>query len=300
MARSLDRLIDGYSFLECPRWHDGRLFLSDFYTEQVIAVNLDGKVETIVEVPQQPSGLGWTPDGTLLISSMRDRKVLAFDGSTLQEYADLSQLAGSHLNDMVVDVQGRAYVGNFGSDILVGEPLRSDNLIRVDPDGSTTVVAEDMHFSNGSVITPDGRTLIISETFANRVTAFDIEPDGSLTNRRAFWTHSKPPETDDLAAALESGQVAVMPDGMTLDAEGAIWVADAIGNRALRIKDGEVVEEINTSDLGLGVFACGLGGENGTTLFLCSTPSFHADECRADHKSCILTTEVEVPHAGLP
>lgn len=300
MGRTLDRLIDGYSFLECPRWHDNRLYLSDFYTEQVIAVTLGGQVDKVVDVAAQPSGLGWMPDGTLLIASMRDRKVVAFNGTSLTTHADLSRLALSHLNDMVIDAQGRAYVGNFGSDILVGEPLRSADLVRVDPDGSATIVAQDMHFANGAVITPDGKTLIISETFANRVSAFDIETDGSLSNRRAFWAHSPPPETDDLATALDSGQVAVMPDGMTLDAEGAIWVADAIGNRALRIKDGVVVEQIHTGDLELGVFACALGGEDDKTLFLAAAPTFHAEQCKANYKACVLTTQVEVPHAGLP
>ena len=168
--RELAVLASGYTYLEGLRWHENRLWASDFYTEQVIAVDLDGKVERICEVPQQPSGLGWLPDGRLLIASMKDRKLLRREADgTLAVHADLSALTGGHINDMVVDAQGRAYVGNFGFDLMGGAPVRNTTIVRVDPDGATRVVAEGLCFPNGSFITPDGKTMIVNETFGSRI-----------------------------------------------------------------------------------------------------------------------------------
>jgi sugar lactone lactonase YvrE len=300
MARQLKVLAEGFSFLEGPRWHEGRLYCSDFYTQRVLCVTPDGAVETVVGVPNQPSGLGWLPDGTMLIVSMKDRKLLRLVGGKLVEHADLSGLAPSHLNDMVVDEQGRAWVGNFGSDILSHEPTCSTNFIRVDPDGSATVVAEDMVFPNGVVITPDGRTLIVAETLGNRIAAFDIEADGSLSNRREFARFGDLPTINDLHKAIEAGQLVVAPDGMTLDAEGAVWAADALGARAIRVAGGEIVDEVSTAELGLGVFSCALGGDDGRTLHLMAAPTFDQETCKANHKAAIVTTTVDVPHAGLP
>src|ERR1700745_1125472 len=162
--REIRTILDGMSYLECPRWHDGRLYLSDFYTRRVVATALEGggEPETIVEVPEQPSGIGWLPDGTMLVVSMRDRKILRVsDGGATDVHADLSGLASWHLNDMVVDAEGRAYVGHFGFDIMAGERITTANVIRVDPDGSATVAAEDLSFPNGTVITPDGHTMVV-------------------------------------------------------------------------------------------------------------------------------------------
>lgn len=294
----LDVLVDGYSYLEGPRWHDGRLWVSDFYTQQVIAVTPDGATAKMADVPQQPSGLGWLPDGSLLIASMRDRKLLrrGTDG-TLSQYADLFGYADWHLNDMVVDSRGRAYVGNFGFDLMTLAPIRATRLLRVDPDGSVHVAADDMLFPNGLVLTPDERTLIVAETFAQRLTAFDVNPDGSLANRRVWAAFGDPPQTDDFLAEL-AGAVAA-PDGIALDAEGAIWAADAFGQRALRVREGgEIVEEVSGG--GFGVYACALGGDDGRTLFLCAAPTFAEDQARADHRARILTRRVDAPHAGLP
>lgn len=300
MARQLRVLVEGYSFLEGPRWHEGRLYASDFYTHRVIAVSPDGRVETITEVENQPSGLGWLPDGTLLVVSMVDRRVLRVDRGIQSEHADLSGLAPALCNDMIVDSSGRAYVGNFGSDILSGEPMRNTNLIRVDPDGTASVAADDLAFPNGMGITPDGRTLILSETFGNRMSAFDIAADGSLSNRREWVTFGPPPTTDDLHKVIESGQLAVAPDGMCLDAEEAAWVADALGARVVRVRGGKIVDEISTGEMQMGVFACMLGGADGKTLHLMAAPTFDKTEASAHHKAAILTVEVDVPHAGLP
>ena len=179
-------LLDGLEFPEGPRWHDGKLWFSDMGTNQVMTVDLDGNAETVVEVQGQPSGLGWLPDERLLVVSMTDRRLLRLDPHGLVEVADLRELASFHCNDMVVDHQGRAYIGNFG--YAFSDPSATPKLaeiVLVTPDGDARVVAQEMVFPNGIVITPDGRTLIVAESFAARLTAFDIEPDGSPSRAAA-------------------------------------------------------------------------------------------------------------------
>ena len=297
--RAIRTVLEGMSYLEGPRWHDGRVYVSDFYTGDVVAVDLEGAGdrETITNVPAQPSGLGWMPDGSMLVVSMRDRRVLRVRaGGAAEVHADLSALAPWHLNDMVVDSRGRAYVGNFGFDLMSGAPMRAAGIIRVDPDGSATVVAEDLMFPNGTVILPDARTLIVAETLGGRLTAFDVADDGSLSNRRVWAKLSETPDTEDLGELIAAGGVA--PDGAALDAEGAIWAADAIGGRVLRVREGgEVVDEIAP---GTGVFACALGGADGRTLLMCAAPSFAEHERRDTREAVLLACEVDVPRAGLP
>jgi sugar lactone lactonase YvrE len=168
-------------------------------------------------------------------------------------------------------------------------------LVRVDPDGAVTVVADELQFPNGSVITPEG-LLIVAETFGSRLTAFDIDDDGSLSNRRAWAAFGEAPTSTDLTAAL--GQLTVAPDGMCLDAEGAIWVADALHGRAIRVRErGEIVDEVQT---GAGVYACMLGGQAGTTLYICSAPDFDEHARSAAREGQLLAVEVDVPHAGRP
>jgi sugar lactone lactonase YvrE len=290
-------LISGLSFTECPRWCDGRLYVSDFYTHRVLAVAMDGTAETLAHVPQQPSGLGFLPDGRMLIVSMRDRKVLRqeVDGS-LVEHADLSALAPSYLNDMLVDHDGRAWVGNFGFDLMSGAPARTTVLICVEPDGTAKVVADRLGFPNGMVLTPDGCTLIVAESMMNRLSAFNVVL-GSLGERRTWAAFGEPPASTDVGEAL--GQVAVAPDGICLDAEGAVWVADAAHSRLIRVAEGgRILEERKTHEVG--VFACMLGGDDGRTLFASVAPTFHEAEASANHHASILMTKVEVPHAGLP
>ena len=164
-------LLDGLAFPEGPRWRDGRLFFSDQHDRRVLAVDPAGNAETIVEVPQQPSGLGWLPDGRMLIVSMLDRRVLRLEDETLVEHADLSDLAGGECNDMVVDAHGRAYVGNFGFDMYGGAEACETCIIAVEPDGRARVAADGLAFPNGTVITDDGRTLIVGESYGRRLTA---------------------------------------------------------------------------------------------------------------------------------
>jgi sugar lactone lactonase YvrE len=283
-------LVDGYTFFECPRWRDGRLWLSDFYTETVIAVTPDGQVEDIAHVAGQPSGLGWLPDGRLLIVSMKDQKILRqeADGS-LVEHADLSGVATGHLNDMVVDSAGRAYVGNFGFDLMAGETPVTTTLIRVDPDGTVSVAADGLAFPNGTVITPDGATMILSESFGNRLSAFSVGADGSLGERRDWATFGPLPAaglgTEEIFAGL-----AVAPDGIGLDAEGAIWVADALHDRVIRVREGgEITDEIQ---IGMGAYACMLGGPEGRTLYACAAPSFAEHERRDTRDAVLLAATV--------
>ena len=290
-------LIGGLSFTECPRWHDGRLYFSDFYTHRVLAVAMDGTSETLAHVPRQPSGLGFLPDGRVLIVSMRDRKILRreVDGS-LVEHADLSGLAPWHLNDMLVNQEGQAWVGNFGFDLMGGAPALTTALICVEPDGTAKVVADRLGFPNGMVLTPDGRTLIVAESTMNRLSAFNVAL-GPLGERRTWAAFGEPPASTDVGEML--GQAAVVPDGICLDAEGAVWVADAAHSRLIRVAEGgRILEERKVN--GVGVFACMLGGDDGRTLFASVAPTFHEAEASANHRASILMTTVEVPHAGLP
>lgn len=297
MSRDVTVVLDGYTFLECPRWHEGRIWVADFYTHRVVSANADGSdVRVEAEVPHQPSGIGWLADGRLLVVSMRDRKLMvrSADGA-LSVHADLDPFVSGHPNDMVVDAQGRGFVGNFGFDLMGGAPLSTATLVRVDPDGSATVVADEMLFPNGSVITPDG-VLVVAETFGGRLTAFDVAADGSLSNRRVWAELCPAPTSTDLAEVF--GQLTVGPDGICLDAEGAIWVADALGGRAIRVREGgEIVDEVQAEG---GVYACMLGGPNGTTLYICNAPDFHEDARSAAREGRLLAAEVDVPHAGMP
>jgi sugar lactone lactonase YvrE len=282
MAHTTKVLLDNLCFGEGPRWHEGRLWFSDMHDHKVIAVDLDGRAEVIVEVPQQPSGLGWTKDGKLLVVSMLDKRLLRLEGRTLVEVADLSALATCHCNDMVVDSAGRAYIGNFGFDLHVeGFEFRHAELILVEPDGRARVVADELSFPNGTVITPDGRTLIVGESFAARFTAFDIQPDGSLTRRREW-------------AKCEHGT----PDGCCLDAEGAIWYASPVSNECVRIAEGgKVLDRVPVTNQ---AFACMLGGPDRRTLFIATCADGHPDRCKHPRTGAIEITTVEVPGAGLP
>lgn len=291
-------LISGFSFLEAPRWHKDRLWLSDFYTHQVIRVDLQGQVEKVAEVEQQPSGLGWLPDGRLLIVSMRDRKLLRQEADgRLVVHADLSTVAGGHANDMVVDAHGRAYVGNFGFDLMGGGAPHTAILARVEPDGSVHAAADGMYFPNAALITPDGKTLIVAETMGNRLSAFDIHADGSLGPRRDWASWAPLPPMSDTPTVL--GALKAAPDGATLDAEGAVWFADAVGNRVVRMAPGgKILESISTGEMG--AFACTLGGPDGRTLFICVAPDFHEHARQAAREAAIWTTQVGVPGAGRP
>jgi sugar lactone lactonase YvrE len=274
-------LVEGLRFPEGPRWHDGRLWCSDQHDRKVLAISVDGDVETIVEVPNGPSGLGWLPDGRLLVVSMQDRRLLRLDPDGLTEVADLSELATWHCNDMVVDAVGRAYVGNFGFDLDGHADAVPAVIVRVDPDGSMRVAADQIRFPNGTVITPDGATLIVGESYGGCLTAFDVAADGGLSNRR-LW------------AKL----VGAVPDGICLDAEGAIWSACPLTGRVLRVLEGgEVTDEVHVTRNG--AYACMLGGPDRRTLFICAADA-NDPAATGDMRGAIETIPVEVAGAGLP
>jgi sugar lactone lactonase YvrE len=230
---------------------------------------------------------------------MKDRHLIkrGTDGK-VEHYADLSGVAGGHVNDLVIDERGRTFVGNFGFDLMSGEDMADASLARVDPDGTVTVVADGLRFPNGSVIAPDGVTLIVAETTGARFTAFTISDDGSLTDRRIWGSMGEIPDTKVVMEALGTGMPA--PDGCTLDAEGHIWFADAVGGRVARVAPGgEIVESVPMPE-GLGAFACGLGGDDGLTLLICAAPDFFEHNRAEVDEAVLLTMRVDVPHAGRP
>ena len=278
----LDVVIDDLKFPEGPRWREGALYFSDFYRHEVLRLEPSGAMNRVAEVPQQPSGLGWLPSGELLIVSMLDRALLRLDAAgKLQRHADLSGFASSHCNDMVVDAMGRAYVGNFGFDHAAGEKPKAAELCRVDTDGAVSVVASDLKFPNGSVITPDGATLIVAESAGRRLTAFQIDVDGGLSERREWANLGEH-----------------VPDGISLDAHNGIWVADPHKHCVFRVSEGGQISE--QVELGhRAAFACALGGKDGQTLYVCTADGSGAKAAnsRSGRIECM---RVSVPHAGLP
>lgn len=298
MTYELTTIVPDLHFSECPRWHEDRLWFSDFYLHRVYSCRADGSdLRVEAEVTQQPSGIGWLPDGRLLVVSQHDARLLRREeDGTLVTHADLADHVTGDPNDMVVDDRGRAYVGSFGFDLMGGAASAPAGLVRVDPDGAVTPVADGLHFPNGSVITPDGRTLIVDETFGNRISAFTIAEDGSLTDQRVWAELGPLPTTTDVGEAIAT--VDAGPDGCGLDAEGLLWVADAVHGRVIRVREGgEIVDQVDTP---MGVYACMLGGADGRTLFMCCAPDFLADNRRQAAEAAIMTTTVDVPHAGRP
>ncbi len=283
IERTAERVVlDGLSFPEGPRWHEGRLWFSDVPDGKVIAVSLDGKAETMADLGDaQPSGLGWTPDGDLLVVGGMKKQLLrrSADG-TVSVVAELGDLCPRAANDMVVDAQGRAYIGNWGFDFAAGESPAATVIVLVTPDGRTSVAADGVLFPNGTVITPDGKTLVVAETFGSKLTAFDVNDDGTLGGRRTFA---------DLPGKF--------PDGICLDAEGAIWVANAGAGEVVRVRDGgEVVERVTTDRR---AFACALGGADRRTLLICNAAGTPSPE-HHERTGQIQAVEVDVPGAGLP
>jgi len=285
-----DILVEGLYFGEGPRWREGRLWFSDFYDHAVKSVDESGDLRTELELDDQPSGLGWLPDGRLLVVAMQERAVRRLDPSGLALHADIRHLTGHLCNDMVVDAEGYAWVGNFGFDLDAelesrgGEVFTehlATNLVRVDPDGAVHLAAEGMHFPNGSVITPDGKTLIVAETLAGCLTAFTIEEDRSLSGRRTW-------------AAVERAA----PDGICLNENNEVWVANAVGPEVLLVAEGgEVRQRVTTSQP---CYACMLGGGDGRTLFALTAQTAEAKTVSAARTGKVETLRVDGARAGWP
>jgi sugar lactone lactonase YvrE len=281
--------LSGLYFGECPRWHNGRLWYSDFFDHGVFSVSPEGERRTEVEFEGEPAGIGWLPDGRLLINSRLDRAIFRHEqDGTLVRHGELTPWATWHANDMVVASNGQAYAGNFGFDLdglydgtADRSAVRPTSLVRVDPDGTSYEAATDIAFPNGTVITDDGATLIIAESMGRCLTAFDRLPDGSLTGRRVW-------------AALPD----VGPDGICLCADGTVWVANALGSECVRVAEGgDIVERVATSR---GSFACMLGDEDRKTLYIVTATSSDAAKARVERDGAIERIRTSVPGAGLP
>ncbi len=265
----LPPLAGGFCFGEGPRWFEGLLWFSDMLGEAVHTVTVGGAMTTLSLPGHAPSGLGFRPDGTLLIVSTKDRTLLAYDGETVDTIADLSTLAPANLGDMVVDHLGRAYIGS--------QARQGGVILRVDPDNAVTVVATDLDFPNGMAITPDQRTLIVAESIARRLTAYTIGADGGLSGRRVF------------ADGLDGP-----PDGICLDAEGAVWAAMTLAHQFERILEGaEVTHRIDIGDRV--AIACMLGGAAGRTLFMVSSSDAYPERLVGTRLSRVDTVIVDTP-----
>jgi sugar lactone lactonase YvrE len=276
-------LMDGLGLPESPRWHDGRLWLSNWIANEVVAVDLDGRSEVVARLPGFPFSLGWMPDGRMLVISGAERLLLHVepDGSRTT-HADLTGLSDHGLNELVVDGRGNAYVDGGGFDLMSGEPFAPGIVALVTPDGSARQVADGIAFANGMAITPDNATLIVAESYGKRLTAFDIGADGDLSNRRVW-------------ADLGDG----VPDGICIDAEGAVWYADVPNRRCVRVREGG--EVLQTIDLDRGGFACALGGNDGRTLFITAAEWTGMDGVgSAPRTGQVLMTQAPAPGAGWP
>lgn len=287
---TVHEMSERHGFVECPRWRDGLLYVSDMFAGKILSFDENGNKSLVCDVPGRPAGLGWTPDGDLLIVSIEDRKLWRKEGENLLEVADLSDLAPWHANDMAVDEAGGCYIGNFGWDEQTQDEIQSTVLIRVDSDGTVSKAADDLVFPNGIVITPDGATLLVAETFAGRISAFDRGEDGSLSNRRTWADFSGGQTFGTLTEALASK--ACLPDGLALAGDGTLWVADAGGQGALHVSEGGHV--IETVPLGeQTAFAVALGGRDLNKLFLCAAVPYGTGDPWNNWESRLLWTAVE-------
>jgi sugar lactone lactonase YvrE len=275
----LQTIVSGRAFLEGPRWHDGALFVSDMHGHEVLRVDADGASTVVLALDDAPSGLGWLPDGRMLVVSMDDRCVLRLDDGAAVVHADCTSFAPHEINDMVVDRHGHAFVSQFGHDHHGGEKLRRAPVLRVDPDGSVHQATDALRMANGMVITADGQTLVVAESVGRRLLGFDLADDGSLANERV-WADL--PEMD-------------YPDGICIDADDAIWCAGPASDRFVRVLEGgEVTDVVEVT--GRHAIACALGGDDGHTLFCCTSPTQgQPDLSRATRGAKVETTRVAVP-----
>jgi sugar lactone lactonase YvrE len=276
----------GFSFLEGIRWRDDRIWVSDVYANRVVSVLPSGAVDAVIDIPGLPSGLGWLPDGRLLVVSMRDRRVLRLEpDGLLSEHADLSGFTPWFINDMLVDAHGRAYVGGVGYDLMAGAEPNPAELMFVDTDGSARVAVEKMDFPNGMALIHDGSTLLVAESAGSRIAGFSVDERGALSERRE-WAGLYPtaPGTDTISTPVQ-------PDGISVAADGTVWVADSANHRVVRLEEGRgVVQEVSTGSLH--AFTCAVGGDRGSTLFICAARSYLEHECRDTRDAIILATEI--------
>jgi sugar lactone lactonase YvrE len=278
-------LMGGLVVGESPRWHEDRLWFSNWGAQEIIAVDAEGNSEVMVRVPTTiPFCFDWLPDGRMLVVSGPEALLLRVEpDGTLVTHADLGGLA-SGFNEIVVDGRGNAYVNGGDFDFETGEGAESGVLVQISPDGAVRQVADNIVFGNGVAVTPDNSTLIVAESWARRLSAFDIATDGSLSNRRVWADLGEDP-----------------PDGICMDAEGAVWYATVPNERCVRVREGgEVLQSVETS---LACFACMLGGEDGRTLFIMVAEwpgPENMDVLFRSHTGQMLTVEAPAPGAGWP
>jgi sugar lactone lactonase YvrE len=279
----MDVLCTGFGLVESPRWHEGRLWFSDWTGGRIVAVDDAGETEVVVEHRSLPMCFDFLPDGRLVLVSNQEKALLTLDADgTLTPYADLSPLSTHGCNDLVVDGRGNAYVNGGGFDLMAGAEFAPGIVALVSPDGSARQVADGIAFPNGMLVTPDNSTLIVAESYANKLTAFDIAADGSLSKRRVW-------------ADLQGG----VPDGICLDAENAVWYGDVPNKRCVRVREGG--EVLQTVGLDRGCFACALGGADRRTLFLIATEwSGPANMFKEPRTGQVLTVQAPAPGAGWP
>lgn len=274
--RKAELLADGFMFLEAPKWHQGLLWVVDVFDHKIYAVSEDGRRERVIDLPGRPGGIGFLSDGALIVASAIDRKVFRIARDQFTEYADLSAHAAGWLNDFAIDADDRVFIGNFGYDFVAGEPRRSTDLHRIDPGGSVVAVAHNVDFPNGSVVINDGRTLIVAETWEGRITAFDLNSTGELSNRRVF-------------ADLGDRQ----PDGLCADAEGAIWAGIYNTGEFVRVREGgQITDRFQFNGSGI---SCALGGTGNRTLFMTTFIGSEGDMSAGARKSAIFRADVHVP-----
>jgi sugar lactone lactonase YvrE len=275
----------GLKFTESPRWRDGKLWFLDIHDKRIKTADFNGKVETAVELGFIPNAFGFRRDGSIVVGDAMQRKIFRWDGKAVQLLADISAITVFCLSDGIVDAQDRLYVGDIGYNFFdpKAKPVDTCVIACVDPDGRARVVAKDLSFPNGIVVTPDGKTMIVAETMGHRLTAYDIGADGSLANRRIY-------------AQLPND---VNPDGIALDAEGAVWLANPDGRPAvLQVRQGgEIAEQVELDTHGYAVM---LGGPERRHLFICGSDSHDPAEIARAPSATLRVVEVEVPGAGIP
>jgi len=278
MSGAATTLLAGRTFLEGPRWHDGALWVSDMHAQEVLRVQADGTAEAVAHVPGDPSGLGFWADGSVLIVSMRDRCLLRMvEGRAPDVLADCSHVAPFEINDLVVDAAGHAFISQFGFDFHGGAKYQRAPLLRVDPDGSVRAVSAGLRMANGLVVTADGGTLVVAESTGKDLVGFDLAADGTLSNQRVW------------------AELPQYPDGICIDGEDGIWIASPVGDCCARVLEGGKV--IDVLDFpGRHVIACAIGGADGHTLFVCTSPTHgEPEKSRAERGAAVETVTVAVP-----
>jgi len=288
MTAQIKTLVDsttGLKFTESPRWCNGKLWFIDIHDKRIKTVDLTGSVATVLELPFIPNAFGLTPVGTIVVGDAFQRRIHRAAGAALQQVADISDITNFCLSDGIVDGKGRLYVGDIGYNFVdpAATPVETCVIVLVGPDGRASVVADKLFFPNGMVITPDGRTLIVGETLGHRLTAFDIQGDGSLTNRRVW-------------AQLPTS---VGPDGICLDAEGAVGCANPEGkDSVVRVREGgEITDRIKVDTH---AYAVMLGGPERRHLFICTSGSHDPAEIHRNPSASFQVVEANVPGAGIP